>query len=179
MDEAKLARAMRRRGKETSEAERIENQRILDEYKNMGFPDTDIEKTDINWKPYSEGDANEPYQKGGLAQIKIDNGFIYDPKYDDPVEGYNRYCGGRLYCKTGYIPFGCHECIKIHSNSDDLDAAPPSISFSQMRRDSDQINQEINNMRTNAVSRRGGRRRRKTRRQRKSRRRQRKSKRAR
>jgi len=61
-------------------------------------------------------------QKGGLAQIKIDNGFIYDPKYDDPVEGYNRYCDGRLYCKTGYIPFGCHECIKIHSNSDDADS---------------------------------------------------------
>jgi len=70
MDEAKLARAMRRRGKETSEAERIENQRILDEYKNMGFPDTDIGKTDINWKPYSEEDANEPYQKGGRRRRK-------------------------------------------------------------------------------------------------------------
>lgn len=172
MDEAKLARAMRRRGKETSEAERIENQRILDEYKNMGFPDTDIGKTDINWKPYSE-DPDEPYQKGGFAEIKIDNGFIYDPKNDRMIENHGRYCDGRLYCETGYRPSGCDKCVKIP------DDAPPSISFSQMRRDSDQIDDDINSMRTDAITRRGGRRRRKTRRQRKSRRRQRKSRRSR
>ena len=164
MDEAKLARAMRRRGKETSEAERIENQRILDEYKNMGFPDTDIGKTDINWKPYSEEDADEPYQKGGFAEIKIDNGFIFDPKNDRMIENHGRYCDGRLYCETGYRGSGCDKCVKIP------DDAPPSITTRQMRRDSDEIDDEINSMLTDAVSRRGGRRRRKTRRQRKSRR---------
>lgn len=118
-------------------------------------------------------------QKGGFAEIKIDHGYIYEPKNDRMIANHGRYCDGRLYCETGYKPFGCHECIKIHSNSDDLDDAPPSIRFSQMRRDSDQIDDEINSMRTDAVSRRGGRRRRKTRRQRKSRRRQRKSRRTR
>ncbi len=99
-------------------------------------------------------------QKGGLAEIKIDHGYIYEPKNDRMIANHGRYCDGRLYCETGYRPFGCHECIKIHSNSDDID-------------------DEINSMRTDAVSRRGGRRRRKTRRQRKSRRRQRKSRRTR
>jgi len=108
-------------------------------------------------------------QKGGLAQIKIDNGFIYDPKYDRMIENHGRYCDGRLYCETGYRPSGCTKCVKIPSNSHDLGDAPPSITTRQMIRDSGQIDYEINNMRTHAVSRRGGRRRRKTRRQRKTR----------
>ena len=70
MDEDLVARAMRRRGKETSDAERMENKAILDKYENMNnVPDTDIGKTDINWKPYSEG-PDEPYQKGGRRRRK-------------------------------------------------------------------------------------------------------------
>jgi len=126
-------------------------------------------------------------QKGGLAQIKIDNGFIYNPKYDEPVENHSRYCDGRLYCKTGYRPSGCTKCVKIP------DDAPPSITTRQMRRDSNQMRRDSNQIDDEIISmlnsmprypvsisqQRGGRRRRKTRRQRKSRRRQRKSRRAR
>ena len=42
--------------------------------------------------------------KGGFAEIKIDNGFKYDPKNTVMIEGYNRFCDGKLYCEEGYIP---------------------------------------------------------------------------
>ena len=83
--------------------------------------------------------------KGGFAEIKIDNGFKYDPKNTVMIEGYNRFCDGKLYCEEGYIPSGCNKCV----NEAD-----------QMRRTS-----------TSAyLMGRGGRRRRKTRRQGKTRR---------